>query len=150
MNRSLLKLLLVLSALALATTATGCKKFKKTPADAGAAPTAGDDGEGDTETDDDKNDEKLSMKVGEYIRNCMNTMSSPIYHSRRMYASWAPKSGPTGKERVRRSFSSANKVGHIGSYGTISTCSRMSSAMRSVRMFVRSDASFIRGGPHRY
>lgn len=100
MNRSLLKLLLVLSALALATTATGCKKFKKTPADAGAAPTAGDDGEGDTETDDDKNDEKLSMKVGEYIRNCMNTMSSPIYHSRRMYASWAPKSGPTGRERV--------------------------------------------------
>lgn len=87
--------LVLLSALALASSTAGCKKFKKTPADA-AAPIAAD--EGDPETDDDKSDEELSKKVGEYIRNCMNTMSAPIYHSRRVYASWAPKAGLTGRE----------------------------------------------------
>jgi len=96
MNR-VLRALCLLSALALASSAVGCKKFKKPAAEADAAPTTDPD-EGDPETDDDKSDEELSKKVGEYIRNCMNTMSSPIYHSRRVYASWAPKAGLTGRE----------------------------------------------------
>ncbi len=96
MNR-FLRLLLVFSTLALAVSTTGCKKFRKTPPfDAGAV--SSPEGEGDTESTEDKADELLSQKVGEYIRHCMNTMSSAIFASRRTYNSWAPKSGITGRE----------------------------------------------------
>lgn len=77
---------------------TGCKKLlnlKKKPIDAGVAlvddpPTTVDPA--------DKEDEALGNKVGEYIRNCMNAMSSRVYQSRRRYLSWVPKNGPTGRE----------------------------------------------------
>lgn len=96
MNR-LARSLFLLTALAAASTSAGCKKFKKPVAETDAAAVAPDPDE-NTETDDDKSDEELSKKVGEYIRNCMNTMSAPIYHSRRVYSSWAPKAGLTGRE----------------------------------------------------
>lgn len=96
MNRFLRQGLL-LTLLLLLPGVTGCKKLfkKKTPIDAGVAIV---DDTTTTVDPQDKEDEALGNKVGEYIRNCMNAMSSRVYQSRRRYLSWVPKNGPTGRE----------------------------------------------------
>jgi len=88
---------LLLALLLLLPGVTGCKKLfkKKTPIDAGVAIV---DAPENTEEPQDREDEALGNKVGEYIRNCMNAMSSRVYQSRRRYMSWVPKTGPTGRE----------------------------------------------------
>ncbi len=96
MNR-LVRSVLVLSALLLLPGVTGCKKLfkKQTPFDAGVT---AEDLTATAVDPQDKEDEQLGDKVGEYIRNCMNAMSSNVYQSRRRYLSWVPKNGPTGRE----------------------------------------------------
>ncbi len=94
MARLLRGVLVLLALLALTLPVAGCKRFRKPAPDASVS----EPDELDTETDDDKKDEQLANKVGEYIRNCMNAMSANLYHSRRVYASWAPKTGITGRE----------------------------------------------------
>ncbi len=83
----------------------GCKSLKERLSknkgyDAGIVKTTPTSTSGSgTQDPQDLADEMLGQKVGEYIRMCMNAMSSNVYRSRRQYLSWTPKSGGlTGRE----------------------------------------------------